>query len=199
MAWKPDYITSAELTAFARTDSADDAEAATIVTTVSRAVDKHCNRQFGQVAAAEQRFYTPRWNRRRCLWIVDIDDLMTTTGLIVATSTGTITEFDLEPRNAAAEGVPWTKIVIRKANTVTIKGEDNEFQPTGKWGWSGIPVPVKQASKLQGSRLLARRESPYGVAGSPQQGSEVRLLARLDPDVAVILTSAGLVRPRKVG
>lgn len=199
MPWKPDYITSAELTAFARTDAADDAEAATVVTTVSRAIDKHCNRQFGQVAAAEQRFYTPRFHCRRGLWIVDIDDLMTTTGLTVATATGTITEFDLEPRNAAAKGEPWTRIVIRKADTITIKGDDNEFQPSAKWGWTAVPVPVKQAAKLQGNRLLARRDSPYGVAGSQQQGSEVRLLARLDPDVAVILTSAGLVRPRRVG
>jgi hypothetical protein len=40
---------------------------------------------------------------------------------------------------------------------------------------------------LQASRLDFRRVAPAGVAGSPETGSEVRLLARVDPDVAVSL------------
>jgi len=197
MPWQPDYVATAELTAYARiTDAVDDVQAAMAVTTASRAVDRHCNRQFGLVAAAELRYYTPRWNRRRCRWVVDIDDLMTTTGLVVATAAGTITEFDLEPRNAAAEGKPWTRLVIRTTNTVPIKGEDSEFTNTGRWGWTASPTAVKQATLLQGSRLLSRRDSPYGIAGSPDQGSELRLLARVDPDVAVSLTD--YVRPRTV-
>lgn len=198
MPWAPDYITEADLSTYKRIgDDIDDAQVAEAATDASRAIDRHCNRQFGIVAAPEQRFYTARWVGRRCLWVVDIDDLMTTVGLIVATAAGTITEYDLEPRNALAKGKPWTRIVIRKTNTITIKGEDGEFQPTGKWGWTAIPVPVKLAAKLQGSRFLSRRESPYGIAGSPQQGSELRLLARVDPDVGVSL--ADLVRPRRVG
>lgn len=197
MSWQPDYITAAELVAFARTDSVDNAEAAVAVSSSSRAIDRHTNRQFGLIDMAEVRYYTPRWNCRRGRWVVDIDDLMTTTGLVVATAAGTITEYDLEPRNAAAEGKPWTRIVIRPANTVKIKGEDSEFGNTGRWGWTSVPVPVKQAAKLQGSRFLHRRDSPYGIAGSPTQGSELRLLARVDPDVAVSLTD--FVRPRKVG
>jgi hypothetical protein len=46
---------------------------------------------------------------------------------------------------------------------------------------------------LQASRFYARRDSPYGVAGSPDLGSEVRLLSKVDPDVAVSL--ADYVRP----
>lgn len=188
MTWAPDYITAVELTDFARTDNVDASQAAIAVTASSRAIDRHTHRQFGQVAAPEQRFYTARWSRRRCRWVVNIDDLMTLVGLIVATPAGTITEYDLEPRNAALEGEPWTRIVIRKTNGVAITGEGGEFQPTGRWGWSATPVPVKQAALLQGSRFLARRDSPFGIAGSPQQGSELRLLDRVDPDVAVSLT-----------
>lgn len=200
MPWQPDYITVAQLKGWVRVDDGvDDIELATIATTISREIDKTCNRQFGQVSAPELRYYTPMWNRRRCLWVVPIDDLMTSVGLIVGTAAGTITEFDLEPRNAAAKGKPWTHIAIRKTNTVTIKGEDYEFANTGKWGWSAVPVPVLQAAKLQGHRLLSRRGSPFGIAGSPQQGSELRLLERLDPDVAVALRSDGMIRPRRVG
>lgn len=192
MAWQPDYITSAELVAFARSDSVDDAEAATVATTVSRAIDRHCSsgiikRQFGQVAAPEMRRYTARWSRRMCRWVVEIDDLMTAVGLVVATDTATITQFDAEPINAAAEGRPWERLVLRPENAVAVCGQRNEMFVTGRWGWTAVPVPVKQAAKLQGNRLLARRDSPYGIAGSPQQGSELRLLDRVDPDVAVSL------------
>lgn len=195
MGWQPDYITTVELNAFVRVgDTVDDAQAAPAIAAACRAIDKHCSqrrsspgRQFGIVDTPEQRFYTPRWSRRRCRWVVEIDDLMTSAGLVVATAAGTITEFDLAPRNAAQEGKPWTLLVIRPTNTVPILGEVDEFEPTGKWGWTDIPLAVKEAALLQTSRLVSRRDSPFGIAGSPQLGSELRLLDKVDPDVAVSL------------
>ncbi|NIL59971.1 phage gp6-like head-tail connector protein, partial [Salinispora arenicola] len=62
-----------------------------------------------------------------------------------------------------------------------------ELTITAPWGWPAIPTAVVLATQLQASRLLTRRDSPYGVAGSPQDGSEMRLLARVDPDVEVVL------------
>jgi hypothetical protein len=66
-----------------------------------------------------------------------------------------------------------------------------------QWGWTAVPAQVIAAAKLQSNRWNKRRNSPLGVAGSPEQGSEIRLLARLDPDVATVL--AGLSRRRRVG
>jgi hypothetical protein len=50
-----------------------------------------------------------------------------------------------------------------------------------------VPSAVKQACLIQASRFFTRRYAPFGVAGSPESGSEMRLLAKVDPDVAVIL------------
>jgi hypothetical protein len=50
------------------------------------------------------------------------------------------------------------------------------------------------AARIQAGRFSIRQESLYGVAGSPAAGSELRLLARVDPDVGVSL--ANYVRPR---
>lgn len=50
-----------------------------------------------------------------------------------------------------------------------------------------IPSAVKQACLIQASRFFTRRYAPFGVAGSPDSGSEIRLLAKVDVDVAVIL------------
>lgn len=50
-----------------------------------------------------------------------------------------------------------------------------------------IPASVQLATLIQGSRLVSRRNSPYGVAGSPEMQSELRLLSELDPDVRELL------------
>ena len=121
---------------------------------------------------------------------------MTSTGLVVKVDTaldGTYATtvaasgYTLRPRNAAPAGVPWTEVLIPQTSVSTFVGGAETVQVTARWGWAGIPDSVRQACLLQASRLLSRRDSPYGVAGSPEVGSELRLLARLDPDVAVAL------------
>jgi hypothetical protein len=66
MPWAPDYITTAELKSFLGiNDAIDDAQLAIAITAASRAVDRVTNRQFGQVAAAEARLYTPKFDCSR--------------------------------------------------------------------------------------------------------------------------------------
>lgn len=193
MTWAPDYCTTAELAAFIRiSDTVDDVVLAQAVTGASRAVDNTCHRQFGLVAAPEARYYTARWDAQTCRYFAVIDDLMTVSGLAVAyddgeddTFSSTLTGHTLKPRNSAQKGKPWTEIWF---------GTDSEpgryrdgLRITAQWGWSAVPSAIKTATLLQGSRLTSRRDSPYGVAGSLSQGSELRLLSKVDPDVEVIL------------
>lgn len=196
MAWAPDYVSLVEARSYATrsTETADDVELALAVTAASRAVDRHTNRQFGVVAVAEERLYRARWDRRRCRWLVEIDDLMDDTGAdptVVdedGTVLGTIDSYTLEPRNAAARGRPWTLLVVRPDSaTKPAWHEETRVAMTRLWGWTAVPDPVKQGTLLQMNRFVSRRTSPYGIAGSPDVGSELRLLARLDPDVAVTL------------
>lgn len=191
MVWKPDYVETAELREYATRsgETVDDAFVAIAAGAASRAVDKHCFRQFGKVDDPEARRYTARWDRRRRRWIVEIDDLYDAAGLGVAVAAGPVDVFELEPVNALLLGKVYERLVIAPESThhPTGREEHEVTATTDKWGWPAFPVAVQQATFLQGSRLLARRESPYGVAGSPESGSEVRLLARLDPDVAVSL------------
>lgn len=188
MPWGGDYVSASDLKAYLQiNDTADDAQIAFAVTAASRAVDRHTNRQFGLVAAPEARTYTARWDRERCRYVVDIDDLMTAVGLTVTTASGPITAYALQPGNAAAQGVPWTRLVVDAGSSVKPTTEEDGVTVTARWGWSAVPPPVKQACLLQGARLFARRNAPFGVAGSPDLGSELRLLAKVDPDVAVVL------------
>ncbi|MDX3006735.1 phage gp6-like head-tail connector protein [Kribbella solani] len=183
MGWAPDYVTATDLKAYLKiTDALDDAQIALAVTAASRAVDRYTNRQFGQLAAVEARKYTAQWDTSRCKWVVCIDDLMTTAGLIVATAAA-ITDYSLRPTNADLKGEPWTHIVLNTGGT----GTEDAVTVTARYGWTVIPVAVQQATLLQASRLFTRKDSPYGVAGSPDLGSEMRLLAQVDPDVKVAL------------
>lgn len=200
MPWKPDYLTLAEGKGFLRvTDTTDDTEIAGWITAASRAIDSRCNRQFGQIAAPAARVYRRPavFDAVTGLWIRQIDDTMTVTGMTVNgvayASSGAV----LLPDNAPADGVPWTSLGVPDQPDLSYPGSPVALTVVNQWGWTAFPAQVPAAVKLQLSRWTARRDSPFGVAGTPADGSEIRLLARLDPDVAVTL--AGLARQRRVG
>lgn len=195
MAWAPDYVTRDELAAFVRIeDSLDDDQLALAISAASRSVDRACGRQFGQ-AAREPRYFTARLDPLTNRMAVEVDDIMgAPSDVEVAadvdgdeTYSAPVISYTLRPRNAPAKDEPWTQLVVGRGASVAIPGAPDAVRVTAPWGWSAIPAAVKQATSLQASRLLSRRDAPFGVAGSPEAGSELRLLAKLDPDVEVIL------------
>jgi hypothetical protein len=199
VAWEPDYVTAAELKAeLGISDGVDDTWCASVVTAASRAVDRHCSgdlrRQFGQIDAAAVRYYRVTYRVELDRWVAQIDDLMTTTDLeVLNLADESLTGYVLYPRNAAADGRPWTRLRLAEGASYSWPDNDAEIAVTAKWGWSAVPATVKTATMMQAMRFYARRDSPYGVAGSPDLGSELRLLQKVDADVGVMLT--GFVRP----
>lgn len=209
MSWAPDYCTSDELKAYVRIpvdDTEDDDQVALAVTASSRAIDRATGRQFGNVDAPVDRFYTAQWRQPMALhghWQGEIDDLMDITDMVVALDEAgdetfstvlTTTDFVLLDRNAPADARPWTGIRLQRSVSFVVPfpfgqrhhGSEN-MKITAAWGWTSVPPTIKNATLLQGSRLLSRRDSPYGVAGSPEAGNEIRLLPKLDPDVALMV------------
>lgn len=198
MAWKPDYITATDVAAFLRVDdTVDNAEFSIWATASSRAIDRRCNRQFGLLTAAAARTYRrpPYLDRNTGLWLLDIDDVQDATGLLVGGVAYASSGATLLPDNAPGDGVPWTRLGFTAQPTCSTPGSPVTTVVTAKFGWTTVPTQVVAAAKLQCNRWNARRDSPFGIAGSPDAGSEMRLLARLDPDVATTL--AGLSRPRR--
>lgn len=189
MAWAPNYCTSEELADYLRVgDTDDETQMDLAIAAASRAVDNTCRRQFGQLSSAGARYYTARPEDGS--WIVDVDDLDSLAGLLVdvdsageGTYATNITAFVPGPRNAPSEEMPYTRIVSRVGLPLT----RDAVRVTAKWGWNAIPESVKQATLMQASRFLARRDAAFGIAGSPESGTEMRLLAKVDPDVAVAL------------
>lgn len=179
MAWEPDYVTVPALKSYLRIDdAADDDLLAIWATTASRAVDTFCHRQFGQVDTAEARVFEGVWDATYRQFVVEIDDLQDVTGLLVESGDLVLPGLaGLRPVNAPLKGRPYVRY-LSSYGSVTI---------TALWGWSAVPQAVVTATLLQASRFAARRDSPFGIAGSPSEGSEVRLLASLDPDLKTAL------------
>jgi hypothetical protein len=200
VAWKPDYVSATDVAGYLRVDDAvDNAQFGIWATAASRAIDKRCNRQFGQLAAPAARTYrrTPYYDPTIGLWLLEIDDVQDATGLLVNGVAYASSGATLLPDNAPADGVPWTRLGMTTWPIASYPGGPQSNIITARWGWAAVPSQVTAAAYLQCARWNARRDSPYGIAGSPEQGSQMRLLARLDPDVATTL--AGLSRRRQAG
>lgn len=182
MVWAPDYVTAAQLKSYLKIQhDDDDLFLANWATAVARNVDDYCSRQFGQVGTAETRYYTPVWDRNECKTFIEIDDLQDVTGFKLFNPDGTeITDYTFYPRNALVKGMVYTEVAVETRYT-------KEMSALGLWGWTSVPASIPTSTYIQASRLDARRSSPFGIAGSPTDGSEIRLLAQLDPDFKTTL------------
>lgn len=210
MTWKPSYATLAQMRDWLRIrdehDTDDDDLITLALSAASRALDTSTGRQFGKVATAQARTYPMRWSRTLRTHVADIDDLMDLTGLTVTIdpdgddTTVDSDHYKLLPRNAIADLMAYTYIVISGpvpgcgCLSGMLAGRNclRELSMLAPWGWDTYPDPVVEATLLQASRLSIRRDSPYGIAGGSESGTELRLLERLDPDIAPIV--AGYVR-----
>lgn len=183
MTWAPDYSDVATVRSYIRSglDSDSDAFIASWITATSRNVDDFCGRQFGNTGTLQTRVYDPVFDRALGKQVYEIDDVQNLTGMTVATgaTVQAATGFTLWPRNAVANGMPYTQL-----RTSAFSGT---ITATAVWGWNTVPAAAPTGLLLQAARLAKRRDSPFGVAGSPTDGSELRLLAQLDPDFKTTL------------
>lgn len=190
-----DYCTLAELkTHLHIPDTDDDAALSLAITAASAAIDKAANRTFGVVGSAEARVYTATFDAERYCYSIAVDDFMTETGLAIAadpvldgsfSETVDVADVRLYPFNAEQKGLPWTHLLTN----VSVPRSEGRVRVTALWGWTAVPSAIKNACLLQAIRFFKRKDAPFGVAGSPEMGSELRLLAKLDPDVAVMVNA----------
>ena len=168
-------------------DTVDDAMIELAVEAASREIDQACERIFYQASGA--RLFVPRDS-----YVCEIDDLTTLTTL--KTSSGADGVFDitwaaddlqLEPLNGIVGGLvsPTTQIRAVDDYLFTIDGGEATVQVTGTWGWSAIPIVIKQATVILASRIFRRNDSPLGVMGFGDMG--VVRVSRIDPDIDALI------------
>jgi hypothetical protein len=171
-------------------DIQDDTSLEAAIMAASRMVDDYTGRFFykdGTTAAPVTRYYTSQdWyitNIDDAYYISEIatdDNFNQTYSTVFATS-----DYMVEPVNNPRRGWPWTRL-LAIGRFIFPYNLPQSVRVKAVWGWSAIPNEVQMATKIQASRLFVRRQSPFGIAGSPEIGT-VRLGSRLDPDVEVLL------------
>lgn len=196
------YTTLAELkSALGIEDDVDNTALEAAITAASRMLDDYTGRFFykdGTVGSPVIRYFSTA-----DFYTCQIDDIVTiseiaidtafdqTYGVVFATS-----DYLVEPVNAPRKGWPYTRILASGAYVFPAY-IPQAVRVTGVWGWSAVPSEISMATLIQASRLFARKQSPFGIAGAPDMGV-VRLSSRLDADVEVLVRPfrklAGLAR-----
>ena len=185
------YATLAELkSSLTITDTSDDALLELAITSTSRMIDDFTGRFFyanGTSQSPVIRYYTPNDP-----WSLAVDDFVSiseiatddnfnqTWSTVWATS-----DFMVEPINNPRRGWPYTRL-LATGRYVWPYYLPQACKITGVWGWPAVPSEVNQACILQSARIFVRKQSPFGIAGTPELGT-VRLSSRLDPDVEAFL------------
>jgi hypothetical protein len=185
------YCTLAELKAsLAITDSVDDTPLEAAITATSRMIDDYTGRFFyrnGTTQSPVARYYTPLDP-----WTMNMDDSVSITEVATDdnfnqtwdTVWGT-SDYMLEPVNNPQRGWPVNRI-LAIGRYVWPYYLPQSCRITGVWGWNAVPAEINMATLIQAARLFTRRQSPFGIAGSPDLGT-VRLTAKLDADVEALL------------
>jgi len=185
------YCTLAELKASLNiTDSIDDTALESAITAASRMIDDYTERFFyvnGSVGSPVTRYYTPVDP-----YTINIDDITTVSEIAsddnFDRTFGTVwstTDYMVEPINNPVKSWPYNRVLAIGAYIFPYQLPQS-VRVKGVWGWSAVPAEVNMAALIQSSRLFGRRQSPFGIAGSPEMGT-VRLFSRLDADVEVLL------------
>lgn len=184
------YATLAEVKAAARVvDNFDDALFETAIESSSRDIDAYTERVFFTTNAT--RVYVPE-----DIFVVETDDIISITTLKTDTAgdgtfnqTFASTDFQLEPLNGLAGGIPTPATRIRAVGKFLfpvylgrdVKANKASIEVVGVFGFPTVPIAIKQATILAALRAFKRYESPTGVLGFSDMGT-IRI-GRIDPDV----------------
>jgi hypothetical protein len=190
------YATLAELKAVMRIPSADTVDDSLLETSIeaaSRQLDGFCERVF--YTNSGTRVYMPNDS-----FVCETDDIVSITTLKTASdgtsfdTTWSTADYQLEPLNGRAGGIvtPFTQIRAVDDLLFPTFGGEATVQIVGTFGWSAVPIAIKQAVLMLAQRQFKRYDSPLGVAGVGDLG--VIRVSRIDPDVQALVSPFRKVR-----
>lgn len=171
-------------------DAVDDTELTAALASVSRGIEKFCQRQFNAADVASVRVFAPTWRA-----MARVDDFHTVTGLVIETdpsgdgsfgATWAPSEYELHPLNGIVDGEQgWPYSTIRGVRKTFPTCTDRaSLRVTAQWGWAAVPTPVRQACLVLAAETFKLADAPFGVAGFGEYGV-VRI--RQNPMAAAML------------
>lgn len=164
-------------------DADDDVRIDAAINAASRQIDAHCGRRFWQDSEVKVREY-----HADDAYHVEVDDISTTTGLIVAideaddgtfsTTLTSGTDFVLHPLNAADEVPvrPYDVIVMTDTYTFPMSSSRRPgVRVTAKFGWPAVPDDVAQACLIQAKNIY---KASSGTFSGFQLSNETGIVMR---------------------
>ena len=105
-----------------------------------------------------------------------------------------LTVADLRVHLELPEGTPADGSDMETRMTTAVEAATETIDDQTGTAWADedvLPAVVKQAGLLQAARLFKRQSATFGIAqvGTIDGGQGMRLLARLDPDVELLLAA----------
>ncbi len=175
----------------------DDGNLDLSVEACSRWLDEYYKTSF--YARTETRYLTAEFSD-----LVYLDDLLTITTLKTDTdgdetyaTTWATTDYWLEPRNAQSRPTPspYTRIRINRNGDYSFPTIDYGIEIAGTWGYSSTaPKVIKQLCLLLAHRIWKRKDSIFGIAGSPELGvTVIQAKVTVDSDIQMLMDSAGAI------
>jgi len=180
-------------TALGIEDTVDDLSINLAVDAATAMIEQYCGRQFTQDSTATARIYVATNS-----YLVHVDDISTTSGLILKTDPGadgtfsqtwTASDYQLEPLNGKISGQTWPYHTIRAIRSLYFPMDYGQalIQVTARWGWPSVPTAVKQAAIIQSITVFKSPDAPFGATPFPETGI-LRLRSALHPTAAALLT-----------
>ena len=163
------YITGAQLRAHVGiVDANDDVRLQIALDAAEDMVDDWCQRVFTVPTSATARKFVALDP-----YVIEVDDIASTTDLVIVDGSATLTasDYQLEPVRAPSDGRPWTQ--VRRLGT-SWSIPTNRYQVsitiTARWGWPATPDTVKRAALAIAGWLFTGSTAPLGVAGVNEFG-----------------------------
>lgn len=170
-----------------------DSRLETAIEAASRMIEAECRRKFTPDTSATARMFYPLTST-----VVFVDDVSSTSGLVVKTDPGddgtydvtvASTDYQLEPLNGTRDGITWPYTTIIAVESTTWPSTRRpSVQVTAKWGWPTVPTDIEQACLVQSVALFKAADAPFGATGTID-GGVLRIRSALHP------TAAALVKP----
>lgn len=184
-----DIVHVSELKSWLRLDdSYEDPVLSAVIASVTRKFENWCHRRF--VAATETRYYTAR--NRYCLSLGEGigGDLLSisASGLVtdedgdrVYEVTWLTTDYDLEPANAALDGLPYTELRVTPDGTQTFPvGIARGVKITGLFGLAAtvadLPADLTKAALLECEKDFRGRDAPTGIAAGGEFQTQIQMV-----------------------
>lgn len=154
-------------------------------------IEEMCNDRFHQDGTAVARYFDAENSRllklrpsAGSITSVKVDD----DGDGVYETTLASSDYVKWPYNASADSKPWWELRIHpNADNVFPTAYPQAVEVTALFGWGTTPRAIKQATSILATKLLKRRDAPFGIVAFNFDGGDAMRIARNDPDVMALV------------